>query len=121
MKEQITDNRTTQNHTGDQAASAKTTSHLLQTTLPQSAKIKSTNAADQRHRILKRLSLAPATTIELREELDVLAPAPRIFELRHTDGYNIQSVRVIDETKPGHKHSVAQYALHMESSGDWIG
>jgi len=75
-----------------------------------------TSAADQRQRILERLRIAPATTIELREELDVLAPAPRIFELRHNCGYAIDSIRVTDETMPGHKHSVAQYALIREAN-----
>jgi len=79
-------------------------------------KMKSTSTADQRQRILERLRIAPATTIELRHELDVLAPAPRIFELRHNYGYEIHSTRVIDETKPGHKHSVAQYALIREAT-----
>jgi len=78
-------------------------------------KTKSTSAADQRQRILQRLRLAPATTIELRHELDVMAPAPRIFELRHNYGYEIHSIRVIDETKPGYKHSVAQYTLIREA------
>jgi len=118
MKKQITDNRITQNHTDGQTTSPKKANHSPQAALPQSTRLKSTTATDQRQRILERLRLAPATTIELREELDVLAPAPRIFELRHTDGCNIQSMRVIDETRPGHKHSVAQYALIMKASPD---
>jgi len=82
--------------------------------IPKTSSTKSTSIADQRQRILERLRLAPATTIELREELDVLAPAPRIFELRHNYGYEIHSVRVMDETKPGHLHSVSRYALIRE-------
>jgi len=88
--------------------------HPPQTALPNTSSTKSTSTADQRQRILDRLRLAPATTIELREELDVLAPAPRIFELRHNYGYEIHSVRVMDETKPGHLHSVSRYALIRE-------
>ena len=95
--------------------SPKEKGHLPQTALPKSTTTKSSSAADQRQRILQRLRLAPATTIELHEELDVLAPAPRIFELRHNYGYEIDSIRVTDETKPGHKHSVAQYALIREA------
>jgi len=89
-------------------------SHPPQTAPTTTNKTKSTSTADQRQRILERLRLAPATTIELREELDVLAPAPRIFELRHNYGYEIHSVRVMDETKPGHLHSVSRYALIRE-------
>jgi len=96
----------------------KETAAPLQAAISKTSNLKSTSAADQRQRILERLRLAPATTIELREELDVLAPAPRIFELRHNDGYEIHSRRVIDETKPGHKHSVAQYALIMKALPD---
>jgi len=95
--------------------SLKETAAPLQATILKSNKTKSTSAADQRQRILERLRFAPATTIELRQELDVLAPAPRIFELRHNYGYEIHSIRVIDESKPGHKHSVAQYALIREA------
>jgi len=95
--------------------SPKETAAPLQAAIPKSNKTKSTSAADQRQRILERLRIAPATTIELREELDVLAPAPRIFELRHNYGYEIDSIRVVDETMPGHKHSVAQYALIREA------
>jgi hypothetical protein len=83
-------------------ASPKEKGHPSQTALPKSNKTKSTSTADQRQRILERLRLGPATTIELREELDVMAPAPRIHELRHNDGYEIHSRRVIDETRPGH-------------------
>jgi len=95
--------------------SPKENGHPPQTAIPKPNNTKSTSAADQRQRILQRLRLAPATTIELREELDVLAPAPRIFELRHNYGYEIDSIRVVDETMPGHKHSVAQYALIREA------
>jgi len=95
--------------------SPKETAAPLQAAISKPNNTKSTSAAVQRQRILERLRLAPATTVELRQELDVLAPAPRIFELRHNYGYEIDSIRVVDETIAGHKHSVAQYALIREA------
>jgi len=100
---------------GKAMTSPKETAAPLQAAIPNSNKTKSTSATDQRQRILERLRLAPATTIELRQELDVMAPAPRIFELRHNYGYEIDSRMVVDETMPEHKHSVAQYTLIREA------
>lgn len=51
------------------------------------------------------------TTIDSRKLLDVLAPAPRIFELRHKFGINITTVRVDQQTDCGKFHRLAKYVL----------
>lgn len=67
--------------------------------------------ANQRNRILKRLRKGAATTLELRNEEDVLAPAARVYELRHKFGHNIKLDWVIIVTQSGHKHRVGRYNL----------
>jgi len=66
---------------------------------------------EQRKRLLEALRIGPVTTIEARHELDIIAPAPRIFELRHNDDYNIVTLWETQETPEGHKHRVARYVL----------
>lgn len=51
------------------------------------------------------------TTIQAREEHDVMAPAPRIFELRHNHGLNIQCVRTTEINAQGNPHRCARYVL----------
>lgn len=78
------------------------------------------NSADvQRQRLLEALHEAGAkgiTTIKAREELDIMASAPRIHELRHDYGKNIQTIWETDENAQGFKHRVARYVL---LSGEW--
>ena len=70
------------------------------------------SASAQRERILKHLQeRGSATTIKLRHELDVLAPAPQIFELRHDFDYNIVSTWEYPENPNGGTHKVARYTL----------
>ena len=70
------------------------------------------SASAQRQRILEHLqSHGGATTIELRHELDVLAPAPRIFELRHNFDHNIITTWEHDGNPNGGVHFVARYVL----------
>jgi len=83
---------------------------------PKTSNLKDTSISAQRQRILEWLRRGPATTIELRAELDVMMPGARIFELRHKLGYEIHTTRVQDETKPGHSHSVAKYSLIREAT-----
>lgn len=68
-----------------------------------------TNACAQQKRVLDGLLKQPMTTNELREDLDVLAPAARIFELRER-GFNIITHWEIIDTGHG-KHRVAKYVL----------
>ena len=68
-------------------------------------------AADQRQRLLQRLADGSVSTIETRRDLDILAPAARVFELRHHYGYDIQTVWVRQATDCGRVHRVALYQL----------
>lgn len=66
----------------------------------------------QRQKILSYLQKhGSATTVELRHELDILQPAPRVFELRHKDGHNIQTIWDEDENPNGGTHKVGRYIL----------
>lgn len=65
----------------------------------------------QRSRLLKRLQKKAATTLELRHELDILAVAPRVHELRHQFGFNIQTHWTKDRNPGGGQHRVAKYVL----------
>ena len=75
--------------------------------------------AAQQKRILQALRLEGSkgiSTIQLREELDVMSPAPRIFELRKLFKHNIQTIKRIDVNAQGHKHQCAYYVL---LAGEW--
>jgi len=80
--------------------------------------LNSNNLSVQRERLLKALLSAPVSTIQARNELNILAPAPRIFELRHGQGKNIIRNWIIATTPEGYKHRVAEYVL---LSGKWEG
>jgi len=70
----------------------------------------------QRQRLLEELREHPVTTIQARHSLNILAPAARIFELRHRYGHNIVMRMIKDRTTEGKVHSVALYSL---ISGKW--
>lgn len=73
--------------------------------------MKPSNAKAQRARLLAWLQQRPCSTFEARHKLDIPAPAPRIYELRHEYGHNVQTCWV-DEINPGGgMHRVAQYVL----------
>lgn len=75
----------------------------------------------QRQRLLKALTEVGSdglTTIQLREQYDIMAPAPRIFELRWNLGYNIQTIWDRDRNAQGHDHPTARYILFP---GKWQG
>lgn len=63
-------------------------------------------AVAQRNKMLEWLQHKPLTTIEAREELDIMQPPTRIFELKE-QGHNIVTQRI---TQNGH-HGVARYVL----------
>lgn len=72
------------------------------------------NAADtQARRVLLALEGGPATTIELRRYLDVMQVSTRIHELR-SDGHQIDTVWVQQETDAGKPHRVALYVLRVK-------
>jgi hypothetical protein len=51
------------------------------------------------------------TTIEARRYLDILAPAARIHDLRHRQGWSIATIWERSETDAGIKHSIGRYVL----------
>ena len=72
----------------------------------------------QRQRLLEYLGkYGSASTIEIRHKLNILAPAPRIFELRKL-GYLIETHWLVDITPEGRKHRVANYVLRVEVVSD---
>lgn len=73
--------------------------------------MKSHSLEAQRKRLLERLRKKPCSTIEARHELDIVSPAPRVFELRHKYGHNIQKTWTEAVNPGGQKHRVANYAL----------
>jgi hypothetical protein len=75
-------------------------------------------AEAQCKRILKRLKKTPCSTVTLRHEEDALCVAPRIYELRHKYGYNIQTHWTNDNNPGGGRHRVAKYVL---MPGKWQG
>ncbi|XPF93848.1 helix-turn-helix domain-containing protein [Colwellia sp. RE-S-Sl-9] len=69
------------------------------------------SAASQRVQILEYLEkYGSATTLQIRDELHILSPAPRILELR-AQGHNIETYRVNEKTPDNKAHSVAKYVL----------
>lgn len=75
-------------------------------------KIKCCNSANaQRARFHTELQQGPVSTIKARHELDILAPAARVHELRHGEGLNIVTHWETIETPEGNKHRVAVYVL----------
>lgn len=80
-----------------------------------------TSAEAQCRRLLKALQDAGPkgiTTIEARENLDIMMPAARVYELRHEQGLNIQKIEVKDVTAQGHPHRCSRYVL---LPGKWKG
>lgn len=76
------------------------------------SKIDDNTLLAQRKRILNWLEKKPLTTLEARHQLDILAPAARVFELRHIFGFNILTSWQIVETQQGCNHRVAKYILN---------
>lgn len=79
----------------------------------------STNA--QRQRVLTALAGAGSeglTTIQLREDYDIMAPAPRIYELRWNHGFNIHLIWDRAKNAQGNEHSCGRYVL---LPGQWEG
>lgn len=65
-----------------------------------------------------RESVNGLTTIELREQFDVMMPAARVHELRWQFGFNIEKGWTHDTNAQGNRHSVARYVL---LPGKWRG
>jgi hypothetical protein len=69
----------------------------------------STDTNHQRALLLAWLQSSTITTLQARQELDILHPAARIQELRE-QGHNIITHRTTEDTGKS-KHRVACYAL----------
>lgn len=74
------------------------------------------DAAAQRLRALDLLRSGPKSTIQLRRDGDILAPAARILELKRR-GFEIHTERVQQATDCGKLHRVALYVLLRETGG----
>ena len=80
----------------------------------QTSNVNDTNAMAQRQRLLAAFREAGScgiTTIQARHELNIMAPAPRVFELCHDFGLNIQMIWSTETTPEGYPHRVARYVL----------
>ena len=76
-----------------------------------------TSTKTQRRCIERALRIAPCNTMFFREVLGICSPAPRIFELRHDQGLNVNSRFITVEDATGIEHKkVALYSLH---AGTW--
>ncbi len=76
------------------------------------SKVKTVCAESQRMTILAWLKASRLTTLQARNELDIMHPAARVQELR-TQGYNIHTHWEIVDTG-GNNHRVASYVLLKE-------
>lgn len=76
----------------------------------------SNDAAAQRLRVLDLLRSGPKSTLQLRRDGDVLAPAARILELKRR-GFDILTQWVQQATDCGKVHRVALYVLLRETGG----
>jgi Helix-turn-helix domain len=80
----------------------------------QNAKIGNNSLPAQRQTVLDALEKAPRTTIELREQFDIISPPARIFELK-ARGYNIVKESIEATTAQNRKHkNIARYFLISE-------
>ncbi len=88
-------------------------STLVRTEAKQNRKqlISDNSAAAQRQRLLDELKRGGVSTIRARRDLDIMMPGTRIFELRHHEGYDIETVWITEETEAGEQHRVALYIL----------
>lgn len=76
----------------------------------------SNDAAAQRKRALELLRTGPKSTLQLRRDADILAPAARVLELKRK-GFDILTQWVHQPTDCGKLHRVALYVLMRESGG----
>lgn len=75
----------------------------------------SNSAASQRARILKHLENGKAlSTMQAREQLGIMSPAPRVKELRE-QGYQIDTYRITEHDSNGvPHHRMGLYVLHSK-------
>lgn len=84
---------------------------------PQNTQTNDNSTANQRKRFLAALRQASSdgiTTIQSREDLDVMHPAARVMELRQREGWNIQTIWTFGTNAQGNKHRQARYVLFSD-------
>lgn len=74
------------------------------------------SAAAQRAKALDLLRGGPKSTLQLRRDGDILAPAARVLELKRR-GFDILTEWVHQATDSGKLHRVALYVLLRETGG----
>ncbi len=74
------------------------------------------DSAAQRWRALDLLRSGPKSTLQLRRDGDILAPAARVLELKRR-GFDILTHWVQQATDSGKLHRVALYVLLRETGG----
>ncbi|MBV1959877.1 MAG: helix-turn-helix domain-containing protein [Pseudomonadales bacterium] len=57
------------------------------------------------------------STIELREDYDIMSPAPRVLELRAL-GFQIETLWIVDENSQGNVHRCARYVLIRQAGSE---
>ena len=73
----------------------------------------------QRKRLIQAISEhGGLSTIQLREDHDIMQPAPRVHELRWNEGYNIHLEWTYDINAQGNRHRCGKYVL---LPGQWKG
>jgi hypothetical protein len=81
--------------------------------------VNSNSVEAQRQRLLVWfMAHGMISTLTARRDLDILAPAARVHELRHRYGHRIDLVWVNEPTDCGKLHRVGQYVLQGEASHD---
>ncbi len=88
---------------------------------PKQSQHNSNSTHHQRQRLLDGLRHAGPSglsTIELREQHDIMMPAARVHELRHRQGLNIHTVWDRECNAQGNEHPCGRYILFP---GKWEG
>lgn len=75
--------------------------------------IKDTSKETQRKAIVEALKMGSQSTIQLREQLGICSPAPRVQELRKR-GYEITTTFREELDTAGVKHRIGVYTLIAE-------
>jgi hypothetical protein len=88
---------------------------------PQQSQCNGSSAKQQCQRVLEALREVGSvglSTIQIREDLDVMMPGTRIYELRHEHGYNVQLIWNKEANAQGNEHTCGRYILYP---GNWKG
>lgn len=81
---------------------------------PKQSRCNGNSLNDQRQRVLialREVGSKGLSTIQIREDLDVMMPGSRIFELRHHYGLNIQLIWNRERNAQGNEHTCGRYVL----------